>query len=242
MKLKKSKVLVLVEGAKTDVALMQHLFAVYGIGETHTIVSYNTDIYTLYDSLFFEDDPDAVDLLQALKAREKDEKIKKIFDDKYSDILLIFDFDPHATTFSDQKIRKMIAYFTESSDMGKLYLNYPMVESFYHMKSIPDPGYDDSYATLDELKYRAYKTRVNRECFTGDYRKFAAAKEECSIVIRQNISKAMTLLGDLKSRLIPPKSLNILDFQLEQLHSQQKVYILSTCCFYIYDYNPLFLE
>ena len=38
----KSKILVLVEGAKTDVKLMQKLFEVYGISERYEILSYNT--------------------------------------------------------------------------------------------------------------------------------------------------------------------------------------------------------
>lgn len=37
--------------------------------------------------------------------------------------------------FTPEKIKRMSDYFVESSDMGKLYLNYPMVEAFYH--SVP---------------------------------------------------------------------------------------------------------
>ena len=45
-----AKILMLVEGAKTDVRLMRHLIELYGIAENHVIVSYNTNIYTLYKS------------------------------------------------------------------------------------------------------------------------------------------------------------------------------------------------
>ena len=37
-----AKILILVEGEKTDVKLMNHLLQVYGISEDHVIVSYNT--------------------------------------------------------------------------------------------------------------------------------------------------------------------------------------------------------
>ena len=43
-------------------------------------------------------------------------------------------------------------YFVESTDMGKLYLNYPMIEAFYHMSNIPDPEYNGRVATLAELR------------------------------------------------------------------------------------------
>jgi len=96
----------------------------------------------------------------------------------YSDILLIFDFDPHDPQFSDYKISEMINFFVESSDMGKLYLNYPMVEAFYHMKSIPDEEYNSYTVSMDELITKKYKQRVNCENRNHDYSKFAVNKAE----------------------------------------------------------------
>ena len=102
---------------------------------------------------------------------------------------MIFDLDPQAPEFAPDKIRQMAEYFIESSDMGKLYLNYPMVEAFYHMAFIPDAQIDSYYATLWELEKHVYKARVNRENRNDDYRKFAVTKEECNIVIKQHTQK-----------------------------------------------------
>lgn len=129
----KSKILVLVEGKKTDYQLMERLLQVYGIGDSHEIVSYNTNIYVLYNEMFRDGDPASLDILQTLKEHERDPEKKKLFDRWYSDILLIFDLDPQDPAFSAYKILEMASFFVESSDMGKLYLNYPMVEAFYHM-------------------------------------------------------------------------------------------------------------
>jgi len=101
--------------------------------------------------MFEDNDPSDMDLLQLLKSREPDPVKRALFDEFYSDILLIFDLDPHDPGFAPEKISRMAKYFVESSDMGKLYINYPMVEAFYHMASIPDPNFDSYYATLDEL-------------------------------------------------------------------------------------------
>jgi len=147
----KRKILVLVEGAKTDVALMERLLSVYHIDIKYKIVSYCTNIYTLYHEMFEDNDPADMDLLQLLKSREPDPVKRALFDEFYSDILLIFDLDPHDPGFAPEKISRMAKYFVESSDMGKLYINYPMVEAFYHMASIPDPNFDSYYVTLDEL-------------------------------------------------------------------------------------------
>ncbi|WP_370774826.1 hypothetical protein [Holdemania massiliensis] len=233
---KKRKILVLVEGAKTDVALMERLFSIYQIDFKYEIVSYCTNIYTLYKEMFEDNDPDDMDLLQLLKSREPDLVKKTLFDESYSDILLIFDLDPHDFGFTPEKIRHMAKYFVESSDVGKLYINYPIVEAFYHMTSIPDLNFNTYNATLNELSAGTYKARVNRENRNHDYRKFAATKEECNIVIRQNISKAWLVVGDPEDDM-PPSQAEILNTQLNSIQNENRVAVLSTCAFFIPEYN-----
>ena len=57
----KSQILVLVEGNKTDYNLMNKLLEIYGISDSHEVVSYHTNIYTLYQEMFQEGDPASVD-------------------------------------------------------------------------------------------------------------------------------------------------------------------------------------
>ena len=235
------KILMIVEGSKTDVNLMLHLLDVYNISQNHEIVPYNTNIYTLYQEMFSEGDPESMDILQILKAREKDQKKKKIFDEVYSDILLIFDLDPQAPDFTFDKIKEMQEYFIESSDMGKMYLNYPMVEAFYHMETIPDNNYLDRYATLEELKEGKYKARVNKENRNHDYRKFAVNREECNIVIKQNIEKGFWITGAYKGNILPDLK-KILMKQINNIENFEKVMILCTCAYYIVEYNYKLIE
>lgn len=234
----KAKVLVLVEGAKTDVALMNHLFLIYGINKNHEIISYNTNIYVLYNQMFKDDNPEAFDLVQLLKEHEPDVEKKKIFNEHFSDIILIFDLDPHDSEFSEQKILQMVDFFTESSNMGKLYLNYPMVEAFYHMKTIPDHEYDTYIVTMNELLEKGYKERVNRESRGRNYKKFAVNKQECNIVIKQNIKKANLIASSNPNNISYPSLRNILQAQLDLILDKQCLSVLCTCAFYISDYNP----
>lgn len=234
----KAKVLVLVEGEKTDVKLMRHLFEIYGIDKKHQIVSYNTNIYVLYNKMFRDTDPETVDLLQLLKEQESDSDKKHLFDERYSDILLIFDLDPQDPQYSSDKIREMAEFFVESSDMGKLYLNYPMVEAFYHMRNIPDEKYNSYIATMPELTQKQYKARVQSENRNHDYSKFAVDKAECNIVIKQNIDKAWSITDTDGESTLFPNTTDILKAQLDILEAQTAVAVLCTCVFYIPDYNP----
>lgn len=241
----KSQILVLVEGNKTDYNLMNKLLEIYGISDSHEVVSYHTNIYTLYQEMFQEGDPASVDLLQNFKEHEPNPHLKELFDRRYSDILLIFDLDPQDPLFSVDKITEMASYFVESSDMGKLYLNYPIVEAYYHMKSIPDPEFDSYTVSLEELTGHTYKGRVNRENRDHDYRKFGVDKKENDIVIRQNIAKAWRIA---KPEALSPLSItpleagDILRRQLEMLSKENILSVLCTCVFYIADYNPKLLE
>lgn len=197
----------------------------------------------LYNTMFQEGDPESMDLLQVLKEHEPVKERKQLFDEKYLDILLVFDMDPQDPQFLPDKLIRMAEFFLESTDTGKLYINYPMVEAFYHMSSIPDPNYNDRYATYAELIARDYKARVNHENRNHDYTKFAVTKDECNIVIRQNIEKAEKLVGHIVSKEQPtPSQADILNTQLKLLMQQKIVSVLSTCTFFIADYNPRLLS
>ena len=47
---------------------------------------------------------------------------------------MFFDYDGHATNASDEKIKKMLEFFNEETEKGKLYISYPMVEAFKHIE------------------------------------------------------------------------------------------------------------
>ena len=239
-----AKILMVVEGGKREVRLMRHLFKVYGIADKYEVFSYNSKIYSLYSQMFVHMDPSEADLLQVLKEREKDTEARKILDQRFSDILLIFDLDPQDNQFSNDKIREMMEYFNESSDNGKLYINYPMVESFYHMKSIPDPEYINSIVTFDELKRKKYKERVQIENRNKDYSKFAVNKAECNTVIHQNYEKAMRISNKVLKDYLGNFEIGkeVLEKQLSKMDKEKCLYVLCTCIFFILDYNPALLE
>jgi len=241
----RGKILILVEGEKIDVRLMKHLLNIYGLSKKHRVVSYKTNIYALYNSMFRDKRPEDIDLLQLLKERESDVEAKSLFDEFYSDVLLIFDLDPQDDQYAEEKIIEMTKYFTESSDMGKLYLNYPMVEAFYHMKSIPDPAFNTYTVSAVELVNKTYKSRVNSENRNRNYSKFATNRDECNTVIKQNIDKSWTVAEkepDENSESMIPDSMDILIKQIRRLKEQNELLVLCTCAFYIIDYNPELIE
>ena len=117
-----------------------------------------------------------------------------------------------------------------------------MVEAFYHMREIPDENYNSYTATMTELRNRTNKQRVNSENRNHNQTKFAVTRDECSIVIRQNIEKAKLIAKQSLDSDVLPDLMQVLRCQLEKLSEEDQIAVLCTCVFYIVDFNPRLIE
>ena len=141
------KNLLIVEGNHEKNALFPILLRCFPEIEINAgdILIYETNIHVLHRKIvdkygvdWFEQDVD----LPFVVSKEKipnDMRYKR----NYNNIILIFDYERQDTHFDEKTICQMQAYFSDPTDAGKLYLNYPMVESYQHFKSFPDPDFED---------------------------------------------------------------------------------------------------
>ncbi|MBQ3540169.1 MAG: hypothetical protein IJA40_00280 [Phascolarctobacterium sp.] len=238
------KILVIVEGERKEIRLISRLKELF-LPQNISIASYGTSLYQLYDYLEeycdfnFED----LDVLLALKAHETDENKKAIFDEKYTDVLLIFDFDPQDDKFDITKISKLMSYFNDSTENGKLYINYPMVESFYHLSNIREIQVDeyfiDSKFTVKELKEHKYKSRAVSEGTDLDIGRMS--KEMIENIMYQQSCKANYILEENYEILDDygqEKMIMILDKQNNLLNETGEAYVLNTCSFFVLEFYP----
>ena len=232
-----AKILICVEGAKTEEKILKHLFKIYDLALDYEIVSYKTNIYVLYQQMFAEKDQDDRDLLQTLKEHERDSDKKSILDAHYSDIILIFDFDPQDGLFSEEKINEMLVFFDESTENGKLYINYPMAEAFYHMPTIPDAGFQNRTVHIQTLIEHRYKALVNTETVRNNYDMFATTKSECDYVIIEHYKKAWKLLNLKPEEKNFPSFLDVLNAQINNMKLSNEISVLCTCVSFILEYD-----
>lgn len=236
---KEKKVLLLVEGEKLEVNLFNKIFQEYSLSLEYEIYPYKTNIYELYERMFegFEKSLDELDLLLVLRSKDP---ASKIFNEDFSDILLVFDYEPQDHRYSPDRIKLMMEYFCESTDNGKLYINYPMIESIKHFKSFPDEEYINRKVELDLIKN--YKEIVGKEAKITDIDKFT--KNIFNEIINQNLKKSFFLLNnenlgekvdyDIYLKL---SFIEIVDKQNCFLNKDKMIYVLNTCLFFICDYN-----
>lgn len=74
---------------------------------------------------------------------------------------MIFDFDPQHDLPHFDTVNRMLKYFNDSTDQGKLFINYPMMQSYKHITHLPDDEFKYRCVDMDQIK--KYKELVGRE-------------------------------------------------------------------------------
>ena len=128
---------------------------------------YGTNIYVLYEDIVKEygadwatDEMD-IDLPFVISKKQTPNNLR--YKDDFTNIILVFDYERQDTNFSARKIEEMQNSFSDATDMGKLYINYPMIESYQHLKVIPDCDFAERKIPISLRPGSRYKEMVGRE-------------------------------------------------------------------------------
>ena len=233
-------ILLITEGEKTEVLLFERILAQYELSGTHYICPYKTNIYELHRKMFCEpnSEPSDYDITNVLRERESDPDLKAELDRHFSDILLVFDYEPQDTNFSPKAIREMQEYFNESTEMGKLYISYPMIEAYRHFTTLPDPSFNGRFVDLSDTQH--YKRIVGEQSCIKNINNYD--RETFDIITVHNIEKACRL-ADVPFSIINSRQcyenidlLAVLSRQSEATTSSKFIHVLCTALFFICDY------
>jgi hypothetical protein len=78
-------------------------------------------------------DPD-LDTFTILKNRKQNAiKLAPHKRSDFAEIYLFFDYDGHAPNANDDIIKDLVTFFDEETDVGKIFISYPMVEALIHI-------------------------------------------------------------------------------------------------------------
>lgn len=108
--------------------------------------SFGNNIYELYNELSKLDDAgDLVSLLQERCSRQADNPFEGLNSSDFSEIYLFFDYDFQNKNLElaeiNRQLKEMLSKFNDETEYGKLYINYPMIESIRYTKELPDANY-----------------------------------------------------------------------------------------------------
>lgn len=239
-------ILLIVEGEKAEVRLFEKILSLFPEIKLNpnNILVYNTNIWVLNKSLedaFGTDwyNSKDIEFLEFIESRFPEIKGKKI-----TDTFLVFDYERQDFRFCGDKLEKMCQFFNDSVENGKLYINYPMIESYKHFKcsEFPDNDYKDRICKVEDIA--VYKNTVGQETKHQDIRKFSRAMFQ-QITIH-NIKKSSFIVSN-KYDLNDSEILDYCEYidsqeiaKMQNVHSsgaEQFIYVLCTCLFFISDYN-----
>lgn len=153
----------------------------------------------------------------------------------------MFDFDPQDDSYKPEILLELIEAYSESTDAGKLYLNYPMVESYKHHKGFDESSlerYLEKRVSFDLLKQqkKGYKFVATKESCCSDLDKIT--KSEFNMLISVNRLK----LNQLEISNKTDVHRGFLLFSIDQLKTHECIYVLNTGILFIEDYNPFLIN
>lgn len=234
--------LFIVEGQKTEVTIFKQINRVFDVNN-YDIIPYQTSIYELYQDMISEPD---LDLLLVLKEKQTDKTKRETLSKEYISIYLIFDFDPQYQKFSEEKLIHMLEYFNDSTQNGQLLINYPMVESMRHLKTMPDYDFFDRTISNCDCTSQTYKQLVHQESQYTQMNKYT--KEIIMDMMLHHLAKVNYLITHIKgvfeykgSVELFHQLLVIARIQIQNL-TDGFISVLNTSMFFILDLNFKLLQ
>lgn len=133
-----NNILFVFEGSKTEGSITDSLLKFFVNENTVVTCAYCNTVYGLHNAISSDEYLDTFNLLRDMEVNSA-----ILHDFKRSDfaqIYMFFDYDGHASNAGDDKLSELLAFFSEETEQGKLYISYPMVEALRHIENFDTFG------------------------------------------------------------------------------------------------------
>lgn len=272
-------ILFVFEGQKRKPALFRSLERVIlPEGNERIICSYGNNIHALYQTMTgngqAENDEyfDLVSILREKAFSDPENPLNQIRSSSdISETYLFFDYDIHHQTRDKSStieentahIEKMLDFFDNETENGKLFISYPMIEAILYTKKLPDrlfhtysiPVCEISsfkakasafsfYGNLDFISFRMNRKGILTDC--SDQKKAETIKTNWFHLIRQNVEKARLIVSGILA--LPENKeeisqMNIYSGQQERQINTGEIAILDSLSLFAYEYlRPEYLQ
>ena len=235
-------ILLVVEGDADEPRFFNSLYKNCFQSAVIKIYPYKSNIHVLAQVLYsdyphFEEDE--IDIRLVLSSLTESEDKKKILRQRYTDIFIVFDFDPHHDYTHFDTVRRMLTYFRDSTAQGKLYINYPMMQSYKHFSCLPDDTFLSKKVNYSQIK--SYKEIVGSESSYTDLTKYNY-RIFYSLSVH-HLKKINYLLHN--NWAIPTcdqfysfDMVNLFDFELSLFQSSKEISVVNTSILVLCEYAP----
>lgn len=241
----KKYIAIIYEGEKTERQLVDNLNKVFfkDISELVPIMfPAGENIYMLWKQL--KDDEFETDLIEVIREYNSDaEKALHGFHrNDFMEIYLFFDYDGHQNNLgyigndSLDVLSEMLQTFSEETELGKLYINYPMVESLRDNK-MPEEETCYRRCTVNLNEIKNYKRTVSDMYIYQDFRKLD--RRHWNELCINAVCKANCIIHN--TYRIPSRKAFIESMGQNRLYQKQKEKYISAGKIAVINSFPLFL-
>ena len=248
----KKKILLIVEGG-TEKDFFERLFKVFGLSFELVVVA--SDLYSLYSKM--EQYDLACDVKDVLAELVTSGTVKEVLKSKFAYTYLVFDSDLQNKTPAQRgtdipiepsaeddllKVKKMAEYFTNETDpsIGRLYINYPMMESFRYCDSFNDTAFLTEFIPISMMK--GFKKAASKKKLAGHYIA-EYTKTNFKNLIRSNVKKLNTVsktafegMPSYEIYQVVSKGASIAEKQSEMVRSKRMLSVINTSLFLLLDH------
>lgn len=252
---------IIYEGLRTEPQFFSNIAKLFFPEQDFTEIAleaaYGGNLFDFYNTIQLDDDMDIISQIQYHINNNFSEKQKSPFKkfleknrDDFQGIYLFFDFDLHHNLHPSQTdsplsnknlkeklniLRKLLTYFNNETEHGKLYINYPMAES---LKDLRLKNSCENRCTEKIAKTNSYKKALNstmqdfqnvshyKLSTWSHFAKHAAQKANCIINAQYELPAYNEFINSLTQN---------------NLFEQQKTSVLKNNQVFIINSIPLFL-
>lgn len=214
------------------------------------VCSFGNNIYELYQKVIElgGEDADIVSVMRERLANRTDNPLRDIpASSDFAEIYLFFDYDLHHRLPLEEinrRMRDMLAIFDDETGSGKLYINYPMAESIYYTKELPDADYclytisKDRCCDFRRIAHR-FSDYGSLDFLTDTRRQHAESVRENWLHLKDmNVCKANYICNGVNG--YPANKADISQSNIFEAQ-QQKYVAMQECSVAILNAFPLFL-
>lgn len=241
-------ILFVFEGVKAEPMVFGSLEQLFLSGEEIRMVKCSHDLPTLYNRL----KGNGFDVFRSLPLTENGINVPDStrLDTMFSQIFLFFDYDFQNRIGLENVntiLEEMLEFFDNETDNGKLYVNYPMIESLKYTKTLPDANY---------WKYTVARQTCVEHKFKGEAEVFACTeakgykfidlsktdenevRNNWAMLKEQNVSKANYIVS---GKNIMPEDKDAVD-QYAIFKAQKEKYVCANDEVAILNSFPIFIH
>lgn len=216
------------------------------------ICVFGSNIYGLYRKIIsLGEGADIVSVLRKHLEGREDNPLRDITkSSEVSEIYLFFDYEvQHKLPLEEinSQLHEMLVTFNDETENGKLYINYPMVESIRYVKKLPDALYHQYTVPRDNCKdfkriAQEFSGYGSLDFLTSTREKhIKTTKQNWQHLIDMNVSKANYIchgVNEYPENKSDITQKNIFDSQLQKYVNTDEcsVAILNAFPIFLYDY------